>query len=412
MKKNRFRAGFSAIVLMSMTLFIACQKNEEMKVPMKGDVRTFTVENIVAPKLFVESGSFKGVGSKEVNLPVILPGQSIKFKFKAGKRQALMFVTMYGKSKDWFFASEQPGIKLFDEQGKAITGDVSSQVKLWDNGTKNDDSGAAESKPITEVKGVNVSQLMRVMLAYEEAASEFTLSIMNISGGTKNETPFSPGVWAVSTFDGKKLLAEKPFFSPGEKSNPEITDIAQMGKIDKLKAKVESNTGVITGISPVLLVVYQGEKNPIYELGKKDNGLGLKDLAQMGDTGKLKESLKGMKGVKGVYVIGNSPIAPGEKAMGQYKAEKGDLLAYATMFGFSNDWFYANEQSVSALLSGDITKSTGLFDSGTGVDQFPGAGNRQALFGGKSEVESKAISKVGNTFPVPVLEKVLRITLK
>lgn len=412
MKKKSLRASFSAIVLMSTTLFVSCQKNEEMKAPMKSDVRTFTVENIVTPKLFVESGSFKGVGSEKVNLPVILPGQSIDFKFKAGNGQALMFVTMYGNSKDWFFASEQPGIKLFDKQGKAMIGDVSSQVKLWDNGTKDDQSGAKESKPITEVKGVDVSRLMRAVLAYEEATSEFTLSIKNISGGTKNETPFSPGVWAVSTFDGKKLLAEKPFFSPGEKSNPEITDIAQMGNIDKLKAKVDSNTGIITGISPVLLVVYQGEKNPIYELGKKDSGLGLKDLAQNGNANKLKESLKKMKGVKGIYIIGNSPIAPGQKAMGEYKAEKGDLLAYATMFGFSNDWFYANEQSVSATLKGDITKKTGLFDSGTGVDQFPGAGNRQALFGGKSAVENNVISKVGNIFPVPAVEKVLKITLK
>lgn len=376
--------------------------------PSTGSMRTLTVENIVTPKLFVESGSFKNMGES----PIIQPGQSVSFKFKAGKGQALMFTTMYGKSKDWFFASQQPGIKLFNAQGKAMTGDVSSQVKLWDNGTKNDKTGASESNPIMEVKGVDASKLLNVMLSYEEPTSEFTLTIKNTSAGTGNETPFSPGIWAVSTFDGNKLLAEKPFFTPGEKSNPEMTDIAQMGKIDKLKMKVEANTGIITGISPVLVVVYQGEKNPIYELGKNDPGMGLKDLAQKGNASKLQESLKKMKGVKGIYIAGTAPVGPGQKVMTQYKAGDGDKLAFVTMFGFSNDWFYANEQALSAKLSGDITNKTALFDSGTGVDQYPGAGNRQALFGGTPQAENKPISKVGTTFPVPPVNKVLKITIQ
>ena len=402
MKKNRFRAALSAVVLAGL-VFTSCSKDDDMK-PSTGSMRTLTVENIVTPKLFVESGSFKNMGES----PIIQPGQSVSFKFKAGKGQA----TMYGKSKDWFFASQQPGIKLFNAQGKAMTGDVSSQVKLWDNGTKNDKTGASESNPIMEVKGVDASKLLNVMLSYEEPTSEFTLTIKNTSAGTGNETPFSPGIWAVSTFDGNKLLAEKPFFTPGEKSNPEMTDIAQMGKIDKLKMKVEANTGIITGISPVLVVVYQGEKNPIYELGKNDPGMGLKDLAQKGNASKLQESLKKMKGVKGIYIAGTAPVGPGQKVMTQYKAGDGDKLAFVTMFGFSNDWFYANEQALSAKLSGDITNKTALFDSGTGVDQYPGAGNRQALFGGTPQAENKPISKVGTTFPVPPVNKVLKITIQ
>ena len=406
MKKNRFRAALSAVVLAGL-VFTSCSKDDDMK-PSTGSMRTLTVENIVTPKLFVESGSFKNMGES----PIIQPGQSVSFKFKAGKGQALMFTTMYGKSKDWFFASQQPGIKLFNAQGKAITGDVCSQVKLWDNGTKNNKTGASESNPIMEVKGVDASKLLNVMLSYEEPTSEFTLTIKNTSAGTGNETPFSPGIWAVSTFDGNKLLAEKPFFTPGEKSNPEMTDIAQMGKIDKLKMKVEANTGIITGISPVLVVVYQGEKNPIYELGKNDPGMGLKDLAQKGNASKLQESLKKMKGVKGIYIAGTAPVGPGQKVMTQYKAGDGDKLAFVTMFGFSNDWFYANEQALSAKLSGDITNKTALFDSGTGVDQYPGAGNRQALFGGTPQAENKPISKVGTTFPVPPVNKVLKITIQ
>lgn len=412
MKKNFLKLGIYILALAGISSLSSCDNNNSNKPNMKGDEHTFMVENVVMPKLFVESGSFVGVGSAEVQKPIILPGQSVEFKFKAGKGQALMFVTMYGNSKDWFFASEQPGIMLYDKSGKAITGDVSSQVKLWDNGTKNDMTGAMESMRISEVKGVDASKLMKVMLAYDESSSEFTLSIMNKSGNTDNETPFSPGVWAVSTFDGMKLLADQPFFMPGKMSNPEITDIAQMGDITKLKKMTEDNTGIITGISPVLVVVYQGEMNPIFQLGKKDSGMGLKDIAQMGDASKLTESLKKMNGVKGVYLAGNAPVGPGKSVMVKYNASKGDKLAFVTMFGFSNDWFYGNKQAIAADMTGDVTMYTGLFDSGTGVDQYPGAGNKQALFGGMPEMESKPIQKVGNMYPVPSVDKVLKITIK
>ena len=57
MKKNRFRAALSAVVLAGL-VFTSCSKDDDMK-PSTGSMRTLTVENIVTPKLFVESGSFK-----------------------------------------------------------------------------------------------------------------------------------------------------------------------------------------------------------------------------------------------------------------------------------------------------------------------------------------------------------------
>ncbi len=81
------------------------------------------------------------------------------------------------------------------------------------------------------------------------------------------------------------------------------------------------------------------------------------------------------------------------------------------MFGFSNDWFYANDQSIDANVKGDLTSKTSLFDSGTGVDQYPGAGNRQALFGGTPQSENMPISKVGNQYPVPAVQNVIKVTV-
>ena len=41
----------------------------------------------------------------------------------------------------------------------------------------------------------------------------------------------------------------------------------------------------------MLVVVYKGDTNPIYRVGAKDMGMGLKDIAQKGDAAKLKDAL-------------------------------------------------------------------------------------------------------------------------
>lgn len=406
MKKTFLKTTAFAAAIITTFALSSCSDSDSNMMDMSIQ-RTITFENVVNPKDFVESGSFQGTG----NPPIIMPGQSVSIKFSAGKAQSLMFATMYGASKDWFFASKQPGIKLFDGNGNAITGDVSSEVLLWDNGSKDDITGQAESKPIMQVPNVTASKLMKLNLAYNDVTSEFTLMITNTSGGTANQTPFSPGVWAVSNYNGSQLLNNTPFFTPNALSNPEITDIAQGGDITKMKMKLEANTGIMTGLSPALVVVYRGDKNPIYELGKIDNGMGLKEIAQFGNVTKLQNSLKSLPNVKAVYIAGNAPVSPGNKVMTSFKADQGDKIAYATMFGFSNDWFYANEQSLDAAVKGDLTSKTTLFDSGTGIDQYPGAGNHQALFGGTPQSESNPISKVGTLFPIPAVQNVIKVTV-
>lgn len=394
--------GFGIMTIFSLS---SCDDDEMMVMesPME---KTITFENIVTPKDFVESGSFQGT-----NTPVIMPGESVSFKFIAGKAQSLMFATMYGASKDWFFASKQPGIKLFDANGNAITGDVSSEVLLWDNGTKENTTGTAQNNPIAQVPNVNASQLVKLNLSYDIVKSEFTLMITNTSGGTANATPLSPGVWAVSNYNGSQLLNSAPFFTPNTLSNPEITDIAQMGDITKMVTKLNANTGIMTGLSPALVVVYSGNQNPIYQAGQLDSGNGLKEVSQTGNVMKLQTTLKAMSNVKGVYIAGNAPLAPGSKMMTSFSFTPGDKIAYVTMFGFSNDWFYANEQSIDAGTTGDLTSKTTLYDSGTGVNQYPGAGNRQSLFGGTPQAESIVIAKVGTQYPVPAVQNVLKVTV-
>lgn len=405
MKKTFLKTAlFATITVAGFTSVISCNDDSTMEFEHQ-ITKTFTIENVVAPKDFVESGSFQGVSN-----PEIYPGQSITFKFSAGKTQKLMFATMYGLSKDWFFASKQPGLDLFDSQGNPVTGDVSSQIRLWDNGTKNNTSGATENNAITEVSGINAADLMKVTLDFDDAKSEFTLTLKNISGGTSNETPFSPGVWAVSNYNGSQLLNSQPFFSPGSVSNPEITDIAQSGNVTKMIEKLNANTQIMTGLSPALVVVYKGE-NPIFKVGQQDAGKGLKEISQFGNTSNLLNYLKTISNVSGVYVAGNAPITPGKSASTQIQISAGDKIAFVTMFGFSNDWFYANESEISAGNIGNLTSSVSLFDSGTGINQYPGAGNHQALFGGIPQPENIPIAKVGADYPIPSVINVLKITL-
>jgi hypothetical protein len=162
--------------LSAVALLASCKKNDDVVTQSN----TITIENVLDSKPLVESGTFKGTGTP----PVILPGQLVSFTFSAAKNQRLTFATMYGWSNDLFFAPANPGIQLYNDDGTPITGDVSAQIKLWDNGTRVNQApgmnvthpGTAEAVPknIKEVNGtddygnsyLSASQLIKVSLVY------------------------------------------------------------------------------------------------------------------------------------------------------------------------------------------------------------------------------------------------------
>lgn len=420
MKKKILSIAAIGTFLLFGAAFTSCNDDDDDVFYDTESVISF--ENMVSMKEFVESGTFKGTNQ------LIQPGESVSVSFYAGKGQRLMFAMMYGYSNDMFFAPENPGLELFNSEGVAITGDVSSKIQLWDNGTRlNQQPGPNVSHPGTVESGTiqkvvtqdaqgNVyraaSELVNLTLAYNSTTSQFTLTIKNNSGGTINETPLSPGVWAISNVSGGDLVKPEPFFKVGEKSSAQLTVLAETGNNESLGNLAKEMTGIITGISPVLVVVYSGDINPIYQLNAKDKNIGLKQLAQKGDVSVLKASLEGMTNVRYVYVAGKNAIAPGEKAETQFKAWKEDKIAYATMFGYSNDWFYSNGESIMASYKGDLTSKTVLLDSGTGVNQYPGAGNNQALFGGTPQAEDNVIKAVDTTYPVPSVSNVIKVTIR
>lgn len=423
MKKRFLPAALLAALLVGGAWLTSCDDDNDNKHGDKASI--FTIENVTTLKDFVQSGTFKGQGATG---SLIAPGESVTFTFNAAKGQALMFATMYGHSNDLFFAPENPGIALYNADGTPVTGDVSAQVKLWDNGTRVnvkpgpsiEHPGIAENGKVTMVNGSDsqgntypaVSEMMQLKLTYNKTNSEFTLIIANISNGTANETPFSAGVWAISNVLDGKLINDKPFFIAGENSGAELTKLAENGDEDPLYDKTQDKTGIITTFSPAVVVIYTGDANPIYALKQTDPGNGLKTLAQTGNVNELKEALAKLPNVRNVYVAGSSSIAPGKKVEIQYSAYKGDKLTFATMFGYANDWFFSTGSSVTALDADDITDDVKILDDGTAVSQFPGAGNAQYIFGGTPIPESQVITEIGTVFPVPSVSDLIKVTLR
>lgn len=430
-----------AILTAASALLMASCKKEHPPVTQSG---TITVENVLSAKPLVESGTFKGTGTP----PVILPGQSVSFSFSAAKNQSLTFATMYGWSNDLFFAPANPGIKLYNDNGTPITGDVSASMKLWDNGTRKNQvpgknathPGTAETpaKAIKEVNGTDdygnkylaASKLMKVSLAYN-GNSKFTITIMNISGGTTNETPFSPGVWAISYTAGGNLLLPEPIYSVGKTSANGLTNIAEMGDNSVLGGYLSANTGIFTPLSPILVVVYHdmpgyhSTDGLFFAPGEKDRGQGLKELAQKGNADILANYLATKQNVKNVYVL-KAPTttvllpyifdSKGGKVTQQLSLADGDKIAIATMYGFSNDWFFASKGSdIPAKQKGDVTSYIGLYDDGTAINQYPGAGVTQANLAGTPIDESKPIQAVPNPNEfntLPAINNMIKVTLQ
>lgn len=431
MKQN----NLNAMLVLSMGLLLASCKKDNDVVPQPG---TITIENVLDSKPLVQSGTFKGAGTP----PVIFPGQSVSFTISAAKSQRLSFATMYGWSNDLFFAPANPGIQLYNDDGSPVTGDVSAQIRLWDNGTRVNQApgmnvthpGTAESagKNIKEVAGMDdygntylpASQLMKVSLAYN-GNSMFTVTIMNNSGGTINETPFSPGVWAISYVAGGNLLLPEPIYSSGKPTANGLTNIAEAGDNTEMNTYLSGQTGIFTPLSPVLVVVYNGIANPFYKTGENDRGEGLKELAQKGNADILATALRLKPGVKNVYVlkeaastvllprIGN---AGGGKVSQMLNLIPGDRIAIATMYGFSNDWFFATTgNDLDAIQKGDVSASIGLFDNGTAINQFPGAGITQFNLAGTPLNESKPIEAVPNPnafTTLPSLTNIIKVTIQ
>lgn len=81
-----------------------------------------------------------GVAAKPVGAAdggPLTPGKAYEFTITAEPGQFLSIAAMFGQSNDWFYSVDRP-IALFNG-GKAVSGDMSPQIALFDAGTEVDE---------------------------------------------------------------------------------------------------------------------------------------------------------------------------------------------------------------------------------------------------------------------------------
>jgi hypothetical protein len=123
----------------------------------------------------------------------ITPGAAYEFTISGMPGDRLSLTTMMGQSNDWFYAPAESGIDLF-RNGKPFSGDITSQIILWDAGTevnqepgigpnqgprqKAPNTGEAENGVVHNAKDVKygpsfskVSSVMRVTIKSAQVAA-------------------------------------------------------------------------------------------------------------------------------------------------------------------------------------------------------------------------------------------------
>lgn len=104
----------------------------------------------------------KGIKSVTVyNTPVganapgpITPGAAYEATISAMPGDRLSLTLMMGQSNDWFYAPAESGVELF-KNGKAVSGDITSQIMMWDAGTEVDQEPGIGSEQGPRQKGPN-----------------------------------------------------------------------------------------------------------------------------------------------------------------------------------------------------------------------------------------------------------------
>ena len=382
---------------------------------------TVTIENVSEPYLFFQSG-VAAIPSGETEAGPALPGHSFSFSFHAGPNHKLSFATMYGWSNDGFYAPDGMGIELYDS-GSPVTGDITSQVMLWDAGTEmnqmpgagNMHDGADESGTVQLMSAVGdgydygvVNTNLKVTLDYDATDMMFMVTVDNLAGST---TPISPVVWALHA-------TENPLFEAGMADYGNgLEAVAETGNAAMLVDYLAMNSGYVSPIAPGVWVVHHHNDMPIFTDGMTDDGKGLEELAEMGDPSVLASSLMMVKKYEsGVYNTPEGagspgPLFPGDKYTFSFEGKAGQYLSFASMLGASNDLFFSpGDMGIklfdgSMAISGDITDKVMLWDAGTEVNEYPGA-QTQA-----NTVEDGKVMVVDDGFEYPDVNKMIKVTI-
>lgn len=384
-------------------------KNGNMpNVPPKGTF-TVTIKNVSVPYWYFESGT---AGSAAA-----LPGSSLSFTFHAGKGHKLSFATMYGFSNDGFYAPDDDGISLFSGD-TPLTGDITSMISLWDCGTQvnqepgpgNPHNGADENGVVQKMSDVgdgfdygSVSTNLKVTLSYN-GTDTFTLTIENLAGST---TAISPIAWVVH------YASQYPLFKEGMADYGDgLEALAETGNPSSLGSYLAPKSGYVSPVAPGVWVVHKKNNKPVFTDGQPDYGMGLEQLAEMGDPSVLAASLADEGYESGTY--GSAPLMPGNSFTFTVDGKEGEYLSFASMLGKSNDLFFAPGDmgirlfSGTTAVDGDVTSQVYLWDAGTEVNEYPGAGIGEGP-GGTPEHDN--VMMVNDGFTYPAVNQMIKVTV-
>lgn len=409
----------TSLVLVSL-MFTQCKKDNLVndvadmdlkKANGKTPVGTYsvTVENVSTPYDYFEAGAEFGVSGGD-ETPPAHPGETITVQFHAGRSHKLSFASMYGASNDMFYAPVDGGISLFSG-GTPLTGDITPFISLWDAGTELNGSGSPgtpESKPVEIVPSAEDN--IEVLLAYD-GTNMFTLTI-NVKPGSA--TPLSPVAWVVHS-DGQYPIFQESMQDYGMG----LEDLAEMGNAAPLGEYLSMHSGYVSPVAPVLWVLHDKKDMPIFTEGSSDYGLGLETLAETGNPGDLYNSLMAAGYETGVQAVpvggsGPGPIFPGEMYMFMIEGHVGQSLSIASMLGASNDIFFSTGDEGIKLSNGasekDITHFIELYDAGTEINEYPGAGYYQGGPEGSDEMGNVRV--LDDEFIWPETSQVIKVTIK
>ena len=401
---------FLIVTVIGLLTFASCHKGVDRPGPT-GSFKV-TIENVFEGKDYFVSGTTGGLG----------PGQSASVTFNAGKGHYLSFATMFVQSNDLFYAPAADGLALYDASGVAVTGDVTDMIDLWDAGTEvNEEPGTGPNQaPRQTGPNTGMDENGNVMLVNDaytypdnenvimvslahDGNTEFTLTIKNVSDAGSFQTPLAPGVWVIHG------SGQMPLFSNGQMASDGLEDLAEDGDNTILASELEDNSGYVSPFAPGAFAV--GHER-IFKDGKPSSDE-LESLAEDGDP----------SGFMNVFTtpVGAgfpAPIFPGESYEFTFEAHRGDKLSFATMLVQSNDLFVGHEGirlfPDGRPINANITRILTLWDAGTEVNEYPGAGNNQAprQTGPNTGMdESGDVHEVNDDYNYPALDQMIKVTI-
>ena len=401
--------------LSAFLLLMGCKKEEDSSLTETFKV---TIENVFEAKDFFQSGA----------IDAIPPGGIVSFSFHAGKGHSLKFSSMIAQTNDIFIGPSDLGLKLYDVNGVAKTGDVTNEMILWDAGTEVNEmpgsgpnqaprqssanTGQAENGNVTPLALINdgftypkIYELLQVSLTHD-GGSLFTVTIENTSTITSLTTPFAPGVWVVHSKD------QFPLYKMDAKASPGLEKLAEDGNNSMMLMAIGDKSGLMSPYAPGAYSL--GEGNDLFNVGSSA-GMALERLAEDGDPSGFEMIYNTPEGQSGP-----GPIFPGGAYSFTFTAEEGDNLSLALMLVQSNDWFMGLDNmplfSNGIARVGDITSSMTLYDAGTEVDEYAGAGINQPVrqSGGNTGMnENGQIAIEANPSDnVPDVGQMIKVTLE